>query len=36
VGDHANGRLGNAVVLAVTALACVLALVSLPLELLGG
>ena len=36
VGDHVNGRLGNAVVLAVTALACVLALVSLPLELLGG
>ena len=36
VGDHANGRLGNAVVLVVTVLACVLAIVSLPLELLGG
>jgi Mn2+/Fe2+ NRAMP family transporter len=36
VGDHPNGRLGNAVVLVVTVLACVLAIVSLPLELLGG
>ncbi len=36
VGDHANGRLGNAVVLVVTALACVLAIVSLPLQLMGG
>ena len=36
VGRHANGRLGNAVVLAVIVLACVLAVVSLPLELVGG
>jgi Mn2+/Fe2+ NRAMP family transporter len=35
VGDHANGRMGNAVVLLVTLLACGLAIVSLPLELLG-
>jgi Mn2+/Fe2+ NRAMP family transporter len=36
VGDHVNGRLGNVFVLLVTALACVLALVSLPLELATG
>jgi Mn2+/Fe2+ NRAMP family transporter len=36
VGDHVNGPLGNALVLLVTALACVLALVSFPLELVGG
>jgi Mn2+/Fe2+ NRAMP family transporter len=36
VGRHANGRVGNAVVLAVVVLACVLAVVSLPLELVGG
>ena len=36
VGDHGNGPLANAVVLVVTVLACVLALVSLPLELVGG
>lgn len=36
VGRHANGRLGNAVVLAVIVLACVLAVVALPLELVGG
>jgi Mn2+/Fe2+ NRAMP family transporter len=35
VGDHGNGRVANAVVLVVTVLACVLALVSLPLELVG-
>jgi Mn2+/Fe2+ NRAMP family transporter len=36
VGDHVNGWIGNVVVLTVTLLACVLALVSLPLELAGG
>jgi Mn2+/Fe2+ NRAMP family transporter len=36
VGDHANGWFGNVVVLGVTVVACVLALVSLPLELAGG
>jgi Mn2+/Fe2+ NRAMP family transporter len=36
VGRHANGRLGNAVVVAVIALACVLAVVSFPLQLIGG
>jgi len=36
VGRHPNGRLGNAVVVAVIALACVLAVVSLPLQLIGG
>ena len=36
VGDQTNGRVGNAVVLGVVTLACVLAVVSLPLELLGG
>ena len=36
VGEHVNGRLGNAFVLLVTALACVLALASLPLELAKG
>ena len=36
VGDHTNGRFGNALVLGVVVLACVLAVVSLPLELLGG
>ena len=36
VGAHANGRLANVVVLVVTVLACVLAVVSLPLELVGG
>ncbi|HXU90270.1 MAG TPA: divalent metal cation transporter [Methylomirabilota bacterium] len=36
VGVHANGRLANVVVLVVTVLACVLAIVSLPLELVGG
>ena len=36
VGAHANGRLANVVVLIVTVLACLLAVVSLPLELVGG
>src|SRR5262249_58974735 len=36
VGDQTNGRLSNALVLGVVALACVLAVVSLPLDLLGG
>ena len=36
VGRHANGRFGNAVVVAVIALACVLAVVSFPLQPIGG
>jgi Mn2+/Fe2+ NRAMP family transporter len=36
VGEHRNGWLSNGVVLAITALACLLALVSIPLELAGG
>ena len=36
VGEHVNGRLANVLVLVVVALACVLAAVSLPLELAGG
>jgi len=36
VGEHVNGRLANVLVLVVVALACVLAVVSLPLELAGG
>ncbi len=36
VGRHPNGWLGNAVVVAVIALACVLAVVSFPLQLIGG
>jgi len=35
VGAHANGRISNAFVVGVIALACVLALVSLPLQLMG-
>lgn len=36
LGDRTNGRVGNALVLGVVTLACVLAVVSLPFELLGG
>ncbi len=36
VGEHGNGWVGNAVVLFVVALSFVLALVSIPLEILGG
>jgi Mn2+/Fe2+ NRAMP family transporter len=36
VGRHTNGRLANAVVLLVVVLACVLAVASLPLQLVGG
>jgi Mn2+/Fe2+ NRAMP family transporter len=36
VGEHTNGWLGNSVVVIVTLLAFVLAVVSLPLEILGG
>jgi Mn2+/Fe2+ NRAMP family transporter len=36
VGDQTNGRLSNALVLGVVGLACVLAVVSVPLDLLGG
>jgi Mn2+/Fe2+ NRAMP family transporter len=36
VGEHGNGRLSNAVVLVATGLASIVAIVSIPLELLGG
>jgi Mn2+/Fe2+ NRAMP family transporter len=36
LGEHTNGRLGNAVVLFISALSAVLAVVSIPLELIGG
>jgi Mn2+/Fe2+ NRAMP family transporter len=36
MGEHRNGRLSNAVVLFIVALSFVLAVVSIPLELLGG
>jgi Mn2+/Fe2+ NRAMP family transporter len=36
VGAHANGPVSNAVVMFVVVLACVLAVVSLPLQLVGG
>ncbi len=36
VGEHANGWLSNGVVLVITCLACVLAIVSIPLEFIGG
>jgi Mn2+/Fe2+ NRAMP family transporter len=36
VAEHGNGRFGNAVTLFVIVLACVLAVVALPLQLLGG
>jgi Mn2+/Fe2+ NRAMP family transporter len=36
LGEHRNGLLSNAVVLAIIGLAFVLALVSIPLQILGG
>jgi Mn2+/Fe2+ NRAMP family transporter len=36
MGEHVNRWLGNAVVVLVTVLACVVAIVSLPLQLAGG
>jgi Mn2+/Fe2+ NRAMP family transporter len=36
LGGHRNGRLGNALVLVVIFLAAVLAIVSIPLEIIGG
>lgn len=36
LGDHTNGYIGNAVVLAISILSMVLAIVSIPLELIGG
>jgi Mn2+/Fe2+ NRAMP family transporter len=36
VGEHRNGRIGNAVVLFVIVMAAVLALASIPLEIFGG
>jgi Mn2+/Fe2+ NRAMP family transporter len=35
LGEHTNGRVGNAVVMGISALAAVLAVVSIPLELFG-
>jgi hypothetical protein len=36
LGEHTNRPLGNAAVLGIGAIACVLAVVSLPLQLFGG
>jgi Mn2+/Fe2+ NRAMP family transporter len=36
LGEHTNGRLSNAVVLLVSIIAAVLAIVSIPLEIVGG
>jgi Mn2+/Fe2+ NRAMP family transporter len=36
LGTHTNGRFGNAVVMFISALAAVLAIVSIPLEIVGG
>jgi len=36
LGDHGNGWISNGVVLAIIGLAFVLAIVTLPLEVLGG
>jgi len=36
LGDHTNGWLGNAAVLAVSVVACVVALVAIPLQIFGG
>jgi Mn2+/Fe2+ NRAMP family transporter len=36
VGDHGNSLVGNVVVAAIVGLACVLAVVSIPLQVLGG
>jgi Mn2+/Fe2+ NRAMP family transporter len=36
LGEHTNGRIGNAAVLLICVIAAVLALVSIPLELIGG
>lgn len=36
LGEHTNGHIGNAVVLLVSALAAVLAIVAIPLQILGG
>lgn len=36
LGEHTNGRVGNAVVLVISALSALLAVVSIPLELVGG
>jgi Mn2+/Fe2+ NRAMP family transporter len=35
VGEHGNGWIGNAAVLAISVLACIVALVSIPLQILG-
>jgi Mn2+/Fe2+ NRAMP family transporter len=36
LGEHTNGLLGNAVVMFISALAAVLAIVSIPLQIIGG
>ena len=35
VGEHGNGWIGNAAVLAISVVACIVALVSIPLQILG-
>jgi Mn2+/Fe2+ NRAMP family transporter len=36
LGEHVNGHIGNAIVLSISVMAMVLAVVSIPLELIGG
>jgi len=36
LGEHVNGHFGNAIVLVISVMAMVLAVVSIPLELIGG
>jgi Mn2+/Fe2+ NRAMP family transporter len=36
LGKHVNGQLGNAIVVFIICLTCLLAVVSIPLEILGG
>jgi hypothetical protein len=36
LGEHTNGWISNAAVLVVSVIACIVALVALPLQMLGG
>ena len=36
VGEHANSRLGNVAILVIIALGCILAIVTIPLQIFGG
>ena len=35
LGEHTNGRLGNVVVMAISGIAAILAVVSIPLQIVG-